>query len=121
MIAGAQMEARQQERLSPGKWQAQRWSFSTGMTSMGWFVCFQEGQTLLDTPRPALGKALAGFTAFLVGSDREERSSLGRLRAQTKGPKPVLPTSRWLLWDYHMVRICFEDKKGCMEVSKAHW
>lgn len=64
---------------------------------------------------------MAGFTAFLVGSDREERSSLGRLRAQTKGPKPVLPTSRWLLWDYHMVRICFEDKKGCMEVSKAHW
>lgn len=26
----------------------------------------------------------------LVGSDSEERCSLGRLRAQTKGPKPDL-------------------------------
>lgn len=38
MTAGAQMEARQQELLNPGKWQAQGRSFSTGMTSIG-FVC----------------------------------------------------------------------------------
>lgn len=74
MIAGAQMEAGQQELLSPGKWQAQGWSFPAGMTSRG-LVCFQEVQTLLDTPWPALGKAWAGFTALLVGSGSEERGS----------------------------------------------
>lgn len=38
-------------------------------------------------------------------------------------PTPFCPLPRtllWLLWDYyHMMKICFDDVKGCIAVSKA--
>lgn len=49
---------------------------SDGPFQQGWLllvcVCFPELQTLLDTLRLALGKTL-------VGSDSEERSSVGKV------------------------------------------
>lgn len=70
---------------------------------------------------------MAGFTALLVGTDSEERSSLGKVEGLDRGantcPADLSPsphTLLWLLWDYyHMMKICFDDVKGCIEVSKA--
>lgn len=58
------------------------------MTCTGF--CFQEVQTLLDTPRLALGKALARFTAPLVKTDGEERRSLGKDAGPAGGARTIL-------------------------------
>lgn len=58
------------------------------MTSTGF--CFQEVQTLLDTPRLALGKAVARFTALLVKTDGEARRSLGKDAGPARGARTIL-------------------------------
>lgn len=36
------------------------------------------------------------------------------------GPEPVLLLQPPLGLSRHMVRICFEDMKGCVDASRAH-
>lgn len=105
-----------------GDGECRGWPFSR--EDFCWFLfCFfssYEVQTLFNTLRLA---------AQFSGSEGTVRrgAACGRWRPHWGvggGPEPVLllhPPSRLALGLLrHMVRICFEDTKGCVDASRAH-